>query len=385
MDRRSLQFILTIIAIILATIALYLYAKGYSYDRQRGTLEKTGMIIVKSTPDGARIYLNDKLVEATNANLTNLSGGLYRLRVEKDGHSPFEKDVPVRPEYATLVEAVVIPLNPELKPLTTTGAKNPVLTASHDKILFATDDKEKPGIWTLNLTGNLFSLFKGNLEAVLTDKEKSFFSLAQKIILSPTDEEALVEMNTQGYFLADLTKSNPEVEATNSAEVLTQRWQEELNQKKLSLANRYKVPKTLLIEASQSATLWSPDERKFLYYRSQGQNLEYRVYNTTDPLGVGEKEEYSVIKIDKTQNTKFTWFSDSKHLILANCERENKEKRCLAGSIHLIRIDGTNKTQVYQGTLSSTEAFPTPDGSKIIILTSFNENTEPNLYAIILH
>ncbi len=369
---------------IASTVALFLYAKGYSYNRQSRSLEKTGMIIAKSVPDGARVYLNGQLTQATNANLTGLTAGLYSLRLEKDGFSTFQKEVPVKEELATTVEVVLIPLNPELRPLTKTGVKSPTLAQSRDKILFLTSDRDKPGLWSLTLTGNIFSLIKGNLELVAADQDKAALSRAEKIYLSPTDESALIRMNQRGYYLLDLTANKIEPTATAAAKPSLEKWQLLSDEKKKSLSLKYKVPKNIQETATDSATLWSPDERRFLYALPSGKQLEYHVYDTSDPLGVGEKEDNTTLNLPKTQKTKITWFSDSRHLITATCEVETKEEACLSGSIHLIRIDGTNKTQIYSGALSLTDVFPTPDGSKIIILTSFNQNAEPNLSAIVL-
>ena len=384
MDKKSLQFILTIIAILASTVALFLYAKGYSFDRQKGSLGKTGMIMIKSQPDGAKIYLDEKFVEVSNANLTNLKGGLYNIRLEKEGYGSFQKDLPVKEEFATFLDAVLIPLNPELKPLTPSGVKDPTLTESRDKILFLTKDRDRPGIWSLNLTGNIFSLIKGALEVVAKDNDKASYSLAENLYLAPNDEEVLVKMNKKGYYLLALTQGEPTPQATTSAQSVFTGWQKIDSQKKLTLSQKYKVPKNLFKTATESASLWSPDERRFIYALSQGKILEYHVYSTTDPLGVGEKEDANVINLEKTQKTKVSWFSDSKHLLITTCEQETKDEICLSGKVQMVRIDGTNLTQVYSGALSSINVFPTPDGTKIIIQTSFNQNTQPNLYAIIL-
>ena len=136
--------------------------------------------------------------------------------------------------------------------------------------------------------------------------------------------------------------------------------------------------------ATESAALWSPDERRFLYALSQGKKLEYHVYNTTDPLGVGEKEDTNVINLEKTQNAKISWLSDSKHILITTCTQQTKDEICLSGVVQMVRTDGTNLTQIYSGALSSINVFPTPDGTKIIIQTSYNQNTQSNLYAIIL-
>ena len=385
MDRNSLSFIATIVTIIAVSTAVFLYAKGYNFNRQTKSLEKTGMIVVKSEPPGASIYLNGAIYKTnTNTNLANLKSGIYNLKIEKDGYSPFQKDVPVKEEYATEITVVLIPLNPDLRPLTTSGARSPQFTSTRDKIVFLTRDRERPGIWSLNLAGNIFSIFKGSIDVLVPDQTRANFSLAERIHISPNDEQALVTMNKAGYYLLDLTAADASPQATSAAQAVFSQWSEIDRAKKLALLKRGGVPETLFNVATESATVWSPDGKRFLYTTQKQENLEYHVYDTSDPLDIGEKEDYTTVTIPKNQVSKVSWYSDSKHLIISTCEQETKEQVCINGNIKLVRNDGTNSTLVYSGALTSIDVFPTPDGTKIIILTSFNPNSVPNLYAIIL-
>lgn len=385
MDKHSFIFIATIVIILAVSTGVFMYAKGYNYNNQTKTLVKTGMMVVKSEPPGANIYLNGTIYKSsTNSSIANLKSGIYNLKIEKDGYALFQKDVPVKEEYATEINAVLVPLNTELRPLTTSGARNPLFTSTRDKIIFLTRDREKPGIWSLNLAGNIFSLFKGNIDVLVPDQPKSLFSLAEGLYLSPNDEQALVTMNKAGYYKLDLTASHVVPQATSSAQTIFTQWQEIDKTKKLALLKRGRIPTNLYNTASDSATVWSPDEKRFLYAIPDRENLEYHVYDTGNPLDIGEKENYTTISLPKTQISKLIWYSDSKHLIITTCEQETKEQVCVSGNIRLIRVDGTNNTLIYSGALSSTDTFPTPDGTKIIILTSFNPNSVPNLYAIIL-
>ena len=194
----------------------------------------------------------------------------------------------------------------------------------------------------------------------------------------------MVEQNAKGFFNIDLTTTKPTPQATASATGIFEKWQAISAKNKTRLVARYKVTPELMKVATASASLWSPDERRFLYSQSIDKSLEYHVYDTTDPLGVGEKRNYTVLRIEKTSHTKVSWYSDSKHLILTTCEQENKQQVCLSGNLRIVRLDGTNNVQIYSGALSSVDSFPTPDGTKILILTSFNQIAKPNLYAIIL-
>ena len=67
----------------------------------------------------------------------------------------------------------------------------------------------------------------------------------------------------------------------------------------------------------------------------------------------------------------FQWFPDSNHLLYTDQNR-----------IQITGYDRTNDTTVYSGPYVNNFVYPWPDGSKLLILTSFSPETPPNLYAI---
>jgi len=67
----------------------------------------------------------------------------------------------------------------------------------------------------------------------------------------------------------------------------------------------------------------------------------------------------------------FQWFPDSRHLLWVS-----------ANQIQIKEYDNTNVTKVYSGPYAGTFVYPWPDGSQLLILTSFSPETPNNLYAI---
>jgi hypothetical protein len=67
----------------------------------------------------------------------------------------------------------------------------------------------------------------------------------------------------------------------------------------------------------------------------------------------------------------FQWLPDSNHLVYST---ENQ--------IFVKEYDGTNETPVYFGPYSQNFVYPWPDGSKLLILTSFGSDAQDNLYSI---
>jgi hypothetical protein len=103
------------------------------------------------------------------------------------------------------------------------------------------------------------------------------------------------------------------------------------------------------------------------------------VYNMEKPIPVGEKAENIVFTTKATDpQPKISWYSDSFHLILTDNYTSTTNK----GTISLIRIDGTNKTELYNNTLYSDQVFSAPSGDKIIMQTSFKSGDQTDLYTI---
>ncbi len=82
------------------------------------------------------------------------------------------------------------------------------------------------------------------------------------------------------------------------------------------------------------------------------------------------RAQYTPITLQNVQ-----WFPDSKHLIITEPEK-----------ITIAEYDGTNKSIVHSGSFEDTFTYPWPDGSKLLILTSLNTESDipSNLYAISL-
>jgi len=371
---KKLSVLLLIIGVLGAvSVVIVLFARGYKLDLTNGRLEKTGMILAKSRPDGAKVFLDGEFVTATNNPIQGIKPGKYNLKIVKDGFFEWSKKVEVEEELVTEVNALLVPLSPALTPLTSTGVRSPTLSSNRDRIAFLKSGK-KGGIYALSLTGQQFLGFlRANINPLALDSEKVTFSTAEKIFWSPNDAEMLVQMNEQGFYRLRLGVEGT-IEATSSAVPTVAEWEELSLAKRRLMASRVKIPRNLEKIATASATPWAPDENKFIYQKSDGETLEYWVFDGSDPLPVDHNRHNLVLRTSEPEKLKVPWFADSQHLIVV------EEK-----TISLIEIDGTNKTQVYSGNFAPQAVFPTPGGDKLLILTSFIEGTEPNLYAISLH
>ena len=119
---RDLMFILFIVLFVVLTFLLSLYATGYRLDLNRAlsghVLQKTGTLILASTPKGADIYLDGKQTKSsgsifgdyatTPAKVKNLLPKEYLVEVRLDGYWPWEKKMTIYGGESTYAENIVL-------------------------------------------------------------------------------------------------------------------------------------------------------------------------------------------------------------------------------------------------------------------------------------
>ena len=141
--------------IVLATIVFILYGKGYRFGFDKGKIELsgTGLLVAKSIPDGAQVFLNDNLTTATN-NTINLSPKEYRVRIFKEGYFAWEKTIKIQKEVVSKAEALLFPTAPKLESITDIGVKDMVIDPSHTKIAFtvASESARRNGVYVLDMS-----------------------------------------------------------------------------------------------------------------------------------------------------------------------------------------------------------------------------------------
>lgn len=119
---RRILYITFIIAFLIITPLLILYANGYELSLKNKGLVKTGMFILDSKPRGAMIYLNDQPHTAfldsvlpgkknyltTPAKIKNLLPGNYEVKIELDGYWAWQKKLTINPGASTYAEDVLL-------------------------------------------------------------------------------------------------------------------------------------------------------------------------------------------------------------------------------------------------------------------------------------
>lgn len=116
---RSLLFYLSLFLFITGLPFIIAFSLGYKFNARTFKFSKTGLIYVKTQPEGARIYLNGKLMpENTPASIYELVSGVYKIVLELPGHYPWKGEVDVEAGRALRLDKIILfPLRPDLQQL----------------------------------------------------------------------------------------------------------------------------------------------------------------------------------------------------------------------------------------------------------------------------
>ena len=394
------------------------FAKGYRPNIRDKKIEANGLLVANSFPNGASVFLNDKLTTATDTTL-HFPPGDYLVRIIKDGYIPWEKNLKIKKELVTQTNAELFKNAPDLQSLTSTGAINPLPSPDGLKLAFvvaSSSAQRKNGLWFFDMQQRTLS-FSSSLRQIAPQSDKYDFTQAG-LFWTPDSKQILAVMGKNNIlFDINTTYSIDQFkDVTAQLPILIKEWENMVWQKKQE--QLAKIPKDLQMIATASADLvfFSPDEKKMLYTATASATLKEklipplpatstqteerelkpnRVYvydlvedkNFTlgealkpDPKTISNNQKYLPKRVIKLQQQyyplyfeNFQWYPTSRHLILIE-----------EGKIKMVEYDGTNKAAVYNGPFVDSFVYPWPEGNKLLILTNLNEETPniSNLYAV---
>ncbi|MBU4015867.1 PEGA domain-containing protein [Patescibacteria group bacterium] len=399
--KKQIIFAISILSfLIISTLFAILYGKGYriSFKQNIPEINKTGLLVVNSYPNGAQVFIDNHLTTATN-NTINLPPGIYDIKIQKEGYFPWQKKLKIETEVVTKTEALLFPVAPRLESIATTPVLNPLIDPSGTKIAYqiASDAaSRKNGIYILNMNTNTISVSILTLQSSSTqiaDDTATLFSQAKlKWSLDGTQILAQIQDSTQNistYLLkTDRLNEDPQ-DVTAILQSVEDSWRREKQQKERSLLADIKENTHKLIADNFSILAWSPDETKILYEASISAQLPLIIKPrrlgidslaekrqiTKGEVYVYDTKEDTNMKIPivlSDSNSQISWLPDSSHLLYINDKK-----------IIIMDTDGSNRITVYAGPFIDTFAVPWPDNSKIVILTNLgNPEASPTLYTI---
>jgi len=439
MNKRLLITLGTALLLLSGTLLAIKFAKGYRLNLKEQKVNGTGLLVANSFPEGASVFINDKLTTATDDTL-NLPPGNYKIKIVKDGFIDWEKNLILKEELVTQTNTRLFPAVPDLKGLTFAGALNLTPSPDGQKIAFSVASSSaslKNGLWILDLASSALSFSQEPRQ--ISQNSKVFDFTEAQLIWAPDSKQILCKDKTDTVLL-DADRMN---EAKNFKDVnarlpiILDDWEEQLSLKKQRQI--LKLPEEMQKIASESArkVYFSPDEEKMLYTATTSSII---LQNLIPPLpATNTQPEQRQLEPDKIyiydiKEDKNFYIMDAK--IEEDTTGENTEKEAIETkpvkdaktatkqekektlekrlksiqnqysplntqliqwfptSQHLVLIeedkiiileyDNTNKAVVYAGPFEESFTYPWPDGSKLLILTTLNsESSLPsNLYAI---
>jgi hypothetical protein len=157
--RRILPWVFVIVFLAIAPSVVF-YTAGYRWNPKKGALERNGTIIIDTTPDGASILLNGKLLDDQSpVTLQRTAPGTYEIRLELDGYHPWSKTLDVRPELVTFVNEVR--LWPDVEPELVAETRAALVAASPNgrTLSYASEGENGASVSFFDLSSNKTDAF----------------------------------------------------------------------------------------------------------------------------------------------------------------------------------------------------------------------------------
>ncbi|MFC1600598.1 PEGA domain-containing protein [Patescibacteria group bacterium] len=397
---RILIFALTIAVVLSIGTLVFFYAKGYRLDTDTNKISPNGLLVIKSSPDGAQVYVNGELKTATDATIP-LIPGTYDVSVKKEGFISWNKRLVIEKEIVTEASAHLFKTAPSLSAITFSGIKTVIPSRDLTKIGYSVvgngAETENQGLWIVENV-NLPLGFSRDPKRI-TDGNLSDSTWAW----SPDGREILLTTSRGSYLLdtSTFTSQAQRVNVTVTKFEILEGWEEEAEKKDKSQIDKLPEELVEIFENDVSSAVFSPDEEMVVYTASSSATLEKDLIQQL-PGSSTQKEQRSIkpgktyvydLKEDKNflieegdgeliieggfangAVRRISWYPSSRHLVLAE---ENK--------ITIVDHDGTNRQEVYTGSYITPHAYPTLSLDRLIVLTNLGANdSPPNLYSLSL-
>jgi hypothetical protein len=393
---RVIFFLITLIVVGSVGLSASYYARGYRLNLKTFKFQPNGILVLKSEPDGASVYINGDLKTATNASIS-VSPGTYDVEVRKDGFFSWYKRLTIEKEIVTQVAISLFKNVPSLSPITSTGVVNPVMSEDGSKIVYSVlpsndTGSDKAGLWVLDTFSLPLGFGAGPKR--ITDGDMAGASY----VFSPDGRQILLTISNSNFLLdtGSFTAQNQRVNIASKRDITLATWKTEKENKNQNLIRNLPPEVTDILARKSSGFVFSPDNNMILYTASSSGILpdglirplpgastqrQERNIQSGDTYVYDIKEDRNFlitdqpITIDNKDNPllgALRWMSSSRHLLLAQ-----------NGQVTVMDYDGTNRQIVYSGSYFAPAAFPFSNTTKLLILTNLGAPTaSANLYTL---
>lgn len=194
---RAFLFYLSVIIFLMGLPPILSFTLGYKFDRRTLKFTKAGLIVLKTQPAGANVYLNNGLLAPkTPTTINELLPGRYNLKIELEKYYPWSKDIEVEAGKVTRLERIILfPLRPNIEQL------------NKEKISSFLVEEERGAIYYFNPEEEI--IYKSDL------KGENFQEVSNFTRINPPpfgwkpspDKEKLLYFNSSQVGVADISPS----------------------------------------------------------------------------------------------------------------------------------------------------------------------------------
>lgn len=216
MKKINLWNIIAPIAIVVTTVFVIQFSRGWRYDLTKNTIVPTGILDITSDPRGVTIFLDGEEQGKSPKVIDSVSEGDHLLELRKDDYINWQTQVTVLSGKATKVEANLFEENTQLEQSSDTPIEDIVFSKNGNEAIVISKQKDNRGIWKVQLKTSFFTMEKTKVK--LADLfEPDCFDLLQtsdyQITPSPDFSKVLLSVVKEGEgvthrtFILDTSKS----------------------------------------------------------------------------------------------------------------------------------------------------------------------------------
>jgi len=301
--RRFLLFLIIFLFLLAAPLICF-YAKGYRFDFQNLKFTKTGTISIKTIPQGANIYLNNKIDQNfTPTKIDGLKPKEYTLKITKSGYQDWQATLTVKPELVTgATHIILFPEKIAEEVIVTGQIDNFSLSPDQKKMIYNISQGENKGLWVFDFNT------KENLKiSNIYFDEFNWSTDSQKVILIRQ------EQNQKRYGILSLAANdipNTSLKIQDLGSLFTKpinevHWQTDSSQRLflLSQNNLYEVdlekPEAILLQ--KNIQTYTPNTYGLFWIQENETNAllvaqDYRLFNRSQVIAsLPVRGEYKII------------------------------------------------------------------------------------------
>ncbi len=376
-----------------STYIISIFARGYQLDLTgKPTLNSTGIVSLSSKPKGASVYIDDRLITATDDTINLPPNQDYQIKIVKDGYLPWQKKYDIKKEIVYQTDTQLYRSVPDLKPITLSGAINPNSSPLGDKIVFAVASasaQKDNGLYLID-TSDINPINRGTPKQIASNFSQTNW-LDFTFEFSPNARQILAQSTSKkvNYLLSldsGITQDKL-LDVTAKLSIIKEDWD---NQNQIILNNRLaKIPKNIQpLISTQSAKhlIYSSSDEKILYLANKDGNLDNN-YISPPPAQSTQTQTRNIIAnnyyvYDLLEDTNFYIGSQKDITNPSWIPFSNTIFYTQEDKIKIIEYDATNINTIFAGTFDKNHVFSWPDGNKLLVLTSAYSGAQNNLYSI---